>query len=90
MLIKYLCCPIDKIDLKIGKPSEYQSNIIEEILMNDNKINIMLKLIINIIEECFNYDSIILLDRKLFEKKEITLKLIEFMKEYQNKNEVFI
>lgn len=90
MLIKYLCCPIDKIDLKIGKSSEYQSNIIEKILMNDNKINIMLKLIINIIEECFNYDSIILSDRKLFEKKETTLKLIEFMKEYQNKNGVFI
>ena len=90
MLIKYLCCPIDKIDLKIGKVSEDQSNIIEKILLNDKKINIMLKVIINIIEQCFNHDNIILSDRKLFEKKETTLKLIEFMREYQKENGVFI
>lgn len=89
MLIKYLSCSIDKIDLKIGKISERQSKIIEKILLDDKKLNIMLKTVIKIIEECFNNNSSILSDRKLFEKKETTSKLIEFVKEYQKKNGVF-
>lgn len=92
MLIKYLCCDNNKIDLKIGKNSESQSKTIEKILLSENKANLLLRKIIDIIEQCYggkdNIDSS-LSDRKLFERKETTMKLIEFTKQHVKENGSF-
>ncbi|WP_414151698.1 AIPR family protein [Acetobacterium carbinolicum] len=83
MLLKYLCCPLEEIAIGIGKKSENNSKMIELILLDDNKLNELLKRIIEIIEECLTKEKSleeVLSDRKVFERKETTTNLIKYVK----------
>ncbi|MBT2158017.1 hypothetical protein KK421_00380 [Clostridioides difficile] len=83
MLLKYLCCPHDKINLSIDKQSEENSLIIERILLDDEKTNTILKEAIEIIELSLSQKEDIeeiLADRKTFERKDTTTIIIEYVK----------
>ncbi|MDX5646599.1 AIPR family protein, partial [Clostridioides difficile] len=85
MLLKYLCCPHDKINLSIDKQSEENSLIIERILLDDEKTNTILKEAIEIIELSLSQKEDIeeiLADRKTFERKDTTTIIIEYVKKY--------
>lgn len=83
MLLKYLCCPIDKISMAIDKKSESNSKLIEEILLDDDKTNDYLKKAVDIIEKSLGEkDNIetVLSDRKTFERKDTTNIIIDYIK----------
>lgn len=85
MLLKYLSCPHDKINLSIDKQSEQNSKIIEKILLDDEKTNLILKKAIEIIELSLSQKEdieIVLADRKTFERKDTTTIIIEYVKNY--------
>lgn len=85
MLLKYLCCPHDKINLSIDKQSEENSLRIEKILLDDEKTNAILKKAIEIIELSLSQKEDIeeiLADRKTFERKDTTTIIIEYVKKY--------
>ena len=82
MLLKYLCCPNDNINLTIDKKAETNSKLIENCLMDDDKANETIRKSIEIIDKCLstkieNY----LEDRKTFERKDTTTLILEYLKE---------
>lgn len=83
MILKYLCCPNDKINLAIDKKSEANSKLIEDVLLDDSKTNEMLKKAVEIIEKSLsskgNIDTI-LSDRKTFERKDTTTLILDYIK----------
>lgn len=83
MLLKYLCCPHDKISLSIDKKSEANSALIESILIDDEKTNQILKHIVEILEKSLSQKGNIedfLSDRKIFERKETTTIILDYVK----------
>lgn len=84
MLIKYYLCDSNSIELKIDKKSDSNSKIIEDVLLNEEKCNDTLIKIVNLIEGYLNLEDggieKQLDDRKLFERKETTIKLVEYVK----------
>lgn len=83
MLIKYYLCDLENIELKIDKKSDKNSKIIEPILLDETKCNETLINIVNLIEDYLNKEEggldKQLSDRKLFERKETTTKLINYI-----------
>ncbi len=82
MLLKYLCCPNDNINLTIDKKAETNSKLIENCLMDDDKANETIRKSIEIIDKCLstkieNY----LEDRKTFERKDTTTLILKYLKE---------
>lgn len=83
MLLKYLCCPNDKINLAIDKKSEANSKLIEAVLLDDDKTNEILKKAVEIIEKSLSqkgYIDTILSDRKTFERKDTTTLILDYIK----------
>lgn len=83
MLLKYLCCPHDKMKNSIDKQSEQNSELIEEILLDEQKTNDILKKAIKVIELSLGQKANIeevLSDRKTFERKETTTTIIKYIK----------
>ena len=83
MILKYLCCPNDKINLAIDKKSEANSKLIEAVLLDDDKMNEILKKAVEIIDKSLsqkgNIDTI-LSDRKTFERKDTTTHILDYIK----------
>ncbi|MEW9125236.1 MAG: hypothetical protein AB2421_21180, partial [Thermotaleaceae bacterium] len=85
MLLKYLCCPHNKIKLSIDKQSEQNSVVIEKILLDDEKTNTILKKAIEIIDLSLSQKEnieVILADRKTFERKDTTNIIIDYVKNH--------
>lgn len=83
MIIKYLCCPNDKINLAIDKKSEVNSKLIEACLLDEDKTNEVLKKAVEIIEKSLSQKGnieIILSDRKTFERKDTTTLILDYIK----------
>lgn len=83
MLLKYLCCPHNKIAQSIDKDSEANSMLIESVLLNDTKSNSILKKAVDIIEKSLsqkNNIDIILADRKTFERKDTTTIILDYVR----------
>lgn len=83
MLLKYLCCSHDKISPSIDKRSEANSKLIETILLDDEKTNVILEKAIEIIKESLTQDNdieTVLADRKTFERKDTTTIILNYVK----------
>ncbi|WP_185374901.1 AIPR family protein [Listeria booriae] len=81
MLLKYLMCPVEKIDGQVNKNAEQCSVILEGELLDELKSMKLIESCIEVIKECFKGDNI-LSERKLFERKETTIRLIEYAREH--------
>jgi hypothetical protein len=87
MLLKYLCCPHDKIATQISKQSEHNSALIEAVLLDDDKATDIMKQAVTIIEESLNVKDqtdVVLSDRKIFERKETTNTIIEYIRKSEH------
>lgn len=84
MLIKYYLCDSNSIEHKIDKKSHKNSEIMEKYLLDETKCNDLLTNILELIESYLSSEEGGLekqfLDRKLFERKDTTIKLVEYVK----------
>ncbi|SFK72363.1 AIPR protein [Marinilactibacillus piezotolerans] len=90
MLVRYLCCKNKIVSNKIDKISNKNSELIEKVMLDEVKSNEILDCAIQIINRCLlkqnpnlSIDEI-LQDRKLFERKETTDILLEYVENMES------